>query len=50
MRFPDDYRVQYGLALVEYNNSSYTAAEQLFQKVVAMKEDFNKPFEILAHI
>lgn len=49
-KYPDDYRVWYGLAVTEDNNKNYEAAEKLYLKVNEMNNTFDKPFELLSFI
>ena len=49
-KYPNDYRVWFGLAVTEDNNKNYEAAERLYQKVNEMNNTFDKPYELLSFI
>lgn len=49
-KYPEDYRVWFGLAVTEENNKNYEAAEKLYQKVSEMNDNFDKPYELLSFI
>lgn len=49
-RYPEDYRIWFGLAMTEDNNKNYEAAERLYWKVSKMNISFDKPYELLSFI
>jgi hypothetical protein len=49
-KHPENYRLLYGLAVTEYNHGYMVAAKEICNKIIKIKPQFSKSYQMLAFI